>query len=57
MNQNLPIYDVPENLKIYCTSKKEIKDSIEKMPPEAYRNKGEDIYEPFNSSASSTKSN
>jgi len=57
MNQNLPIYDVPENLKIYCTSKKEIKDSVEKMPPEAYRNKGEDIYEPFNSSASSTKSN
>ena len=49
MNQNLPIFDVPENLKQYATSKKEIKEAIEKMPPEKYRNKTEDIYEPFDS--------
>lgn len=56
MNQNLPIYDVPENLKNYATSKKEIKDSIEKMPPDSYRNKAEDIYEPFDPTQNSTRS-
>ena len=56
MNQNLPIYDVPENLKNYATSKKEIKDAIEKMPPESYRNKAEDIYEPFDPTQNSTRS-
>ena len=56
MNQNLPIFDVPENLKNYATSKKEIKEAVEKMPPDQYRNKSEDIYEPFDGSASSIKS-
>jgi hypothetical protein len=49
MNQNLPIFDVPENLKNYATSKKDIKGSTEKMPPDNYRNKDEDIYEPIGS--------
>ena len=56
MNQNLPIFDVPENLKNYATSKKDIKETVEKMPPDQYRNKSEDIYEPFDGSASSIKS-
>jgi len=41
----LPIFDVAENLKNFATSKKEIKDAIEKMPPDSCRNKSEDIYE------------
>lgn len=49
MNQNLPIFDVPENLKNYATSKKDIKGSTERMPPDNYRNKDEDIYEPIGS--------
>lgn len=56
MNQNLPIYDVPENLKNYATSKKDIKDAVEKMPPESYRNLSEDIYEPIDPSKTSNAS-
>ena len=47
MNRNLPIYDVAENLKNYATSKKDVKNLTEKMPPESYRNNDEDIYEPI----------
>jgi hypothetical protein len=46
---------VPENLKNYATSKKEIKEAIEKMPPDNYRNKSEDIYEPFGSASDTSK--
>ena len=46
MNQNLPIFDVPENLKNYATSKKDVKNLTEKMPPDSYRKYDEDIYEP-----------
>ena len=55
MNQNLPIYDVAENLKNYATSKKDVKNLTEKMPPDSYRNNDEDIYEPVE--IGSTKKN
>jgi hypothetical protein len=55
MNQNLPIYDVAENLKNYATSKKDVKNLTEKMPPDSYRNLDEDIYEPVE--IGSTKKN
>lgn len=47
MNKNIPIYDVPEELNKYATSKKDAKANVEKTPPEGYRNYEEDVYEPF----------
>jgi hypothetical protein len=46
MNQNLPIYGVPSKLKDIATSKKDIKNGTERMPPEQYRLRDEDNYEP-----------
>jgi len=43
---------VPENLKNYATSKKDVKNLTEKMPPDSYRNKDEDIYEPVETGSS-----
>ena len=53
MNQNLPIYGVPNKLKEYSTSKKDIKSGLEKLPPDQYLLKGEDVYEPLREPAQS----
>lgn len=45
-NQNIPVYGVPENLKPYHTSKKDIEDGLEVIPQEMYRLRREDIYKP-----------
>lgn len=47
MNRNLPIYDVPDGLNKYATSKKDTKANQEKIPPDYMRNYTEDIYEPW----------
>ena len=47
MNQNLPIYGVPGKLKEFATSKKDIKNGNEKLPPETWILKAEDIYTPL----------
>ena len=43
-NQNLPLYGVPDQLKEYHTSKKDIMNGLEVNPQEKYRLKEEDIY-------------
>ena len=45
MNKNLPIYGVPAKLKNYSTSKKDIKNGCEKLPPDTYYLKDEEVYE------------
>ena len=47
LNKNLPIFDVPEGLNKYATTKKDTKAHIERTPPDSYRNYNEDIYEPI----------
>lgn len=42
--QNVPVYGVPENLKPYHTSKKDIEEGLEVIPQEMYRLRREDIY-------------
>ena len=42
---NLPIYAVPDRLRDYATSKKDIKEGVEVNPDEQFRLKKEDIYE------------
>jgi len=44
-NQNLPLYGVPDQLKEYHTSKKDIMNGLEVNPQEKYRLKEEDIYQ------------
>lgn len=51
MNANLPIYGVPSKLKDIATSKKDIKSGTERMPPEQYRLRDEDLYEPITESS------
>ena len=42
--KNLPIYDIQEqNLRGYTTTEKDKKKSIDKFPPEDFRNYGEDL--------------
>ena len=53
MNLNLPIYGVPQKLKEYATSKKDIKSGQEKLPPDSYLLRNEDVYEPLRDSAPS----
>lgn len=55
-NSNLPIYGVPGKLKDIATSKKDIKNGTERMPPDQYRMKEEDLYEPVTESKSQTQS-
>ena len=43
---NLPVYGVPDRLKEYHTSKKDIANGIEVNPQEEYRLHKEDIYDP-----------
>ena len=47
MNENLPIYGVPGKVKEFSTSKKDIKAGCEKQPPEGYRLRNEDLFEPI----------
>ncbi len=47
LNKNLPIFDVPDGLNKYATTKKDTKAHIERTPPDSYRNYNEDIYEPI----------
>ena len=47
MNANLPIYGVPSKLKEFATSKKDIKNGSEKLPPDSYHMKSENLYEPL----------
>jgi len=47
MNKNLPIYDLPNDLDKWATSKKDAKANVEKLPPDEYRNFDEDVYEPW----------
>ena len=47
MNENLPIFGVPGKVKEFSTSKKDIKAGVEKQPPDSYRLRNEDMYEPL----------
>lgn len=47
MNANLPIYGVPGKLKDSCTSKKDAKAGVERLPPDSYYLRNEDVYEPL----------
>lgn len=49
MNQNLPIYDVPDNMSKYATSKKDAKAGNQQLPPDGMRNHDEDVYESWTS--------
>ena len=46
-NKNLPIYGVPGQIDSFMTCKKDVKDFINVTPPERFRIKDEDIYEPI----------
>ena len=48
--KNVPVYGIPENLKPYHTSKKDIQQGLEVVPQEIFRLTKEDIYK-FNSRA------
>jgi len=56
MNKNLPIYDVPENLSQYSTSKKDAKANKQMLPPESLINHDENVYEPWQPSSDSRSS-
>ena len=43
-NRNLPVYGVPDQLKAYHTSKKDIMNGVEVNPPEKFRLLAEDVY-------------
>jgi hypothetical protein len=43
--KNLPVYGVPDRLKDYATSKKDINNGVEVNPKEEYRLRKEDQYE------------
>ena len=47
MNENLPVFGVPGKLKSHCTSKNDAKAGQDKIPPESYRLRNEDLYEPL----------
>ena len=47
MNENLPVYGVPGKLAQYSTSKNDKKANVDKVPPENFRLRGEDLYEPL----------
>ena len=44
---------MPSKLKDYATSKKDIKSGQEKLPPESYLLRNEDVYEPLREAAPS----
>ena len=47
MNENLPVYGVPGKLAQHATSKNDKKANVDKVPPENFRLRGEDLYEPL----------
>ena len=47
MNDNLPVYGVPGKLAAHATSKNDKKANVDKIPPETYHLRGEDLYEPL----------
>ena len=51
MNENLPVYGVPGKLAQHATSKNDMKANVDKVPPETYRLRGEDLYEPLSEDA------
>lgn len=51
---NLPVYGVPDKLKDYATSKKDINNGVEVNPKEDYRLKKEDRYEDLTNRGSSS---
>jgi hypothetical protein len=53
---NLPVYGVPDRLKDYATSKKDISNGVEVNPKEEYRLRKEDQYEETTQSTNSTAS-
>lgn len=53
MNKNIPIFGIPAKLKDYATSKKDIKGGLEKVPPDTYLLRNEDVYEPVRQAATS----
>lgn len=56
MNENLPVYGVPGKLKGHCTSKNDAKSGNDKVPPDCFRLRGEDLYEPLTDTPASTNS-
>ena len=56
MNENLPVFGVPGKLKQHCTSKNDAKAGQDKIPPESYRLRAEDLYEPLTDAAPATNS-
>ena len=56
MNDNLPVYGVPGKLAQHATSKNDKKANVDKIPPEQYRLRGEDLYEPLSDSPSDQQS-
>ena len=57
MNENLPVYGVPGKLKQHCTSKQDAKAATDKLPPDSYRLRNEDLYEPEQAPVMTTQSN
>lgn len=57
MNENLPVYGVPGKLKQHCTSKQDAKANQDKLPPDSFRLRGEDLYEPLTDQATSGANN
>ena len=51
MNENLPIFGVPGKVAEFATSKKDIEKGIEKQPPDSYRLRNEDLFEPIKDDA------
>ena len=51
LNTNLPVYGVPGKLAQHATSKNDMKANVDKVPPETYRLRGEDLYEPLSENA------
>jgi hypothetical protein len=47
MNDNLPVFGVPGKLKQHCTSKNDQKQNLDKLPPDSFRLRGEDMYLPL----------
>ena len=57
MNENLPVYGVPGKLAQHATSKNDKKANVDKVPPENFRLRGEDLYEPLSDNQPDAQSN
>ena len=56
MNENLPVYGVPGKLKQHRTSKNDAKAGLDKIPPDSFRLRAEDDYEPLTDTPASATS-